>query len=465
VQRVKYWLLILICGSVASADLGTKFRLERIPITRHYILGARVAPKTYSAFSLIVVTPTLAPFFTAIPALTPARNHEYLERVKRGESRAAHDAELLTLIELVRDPITGDIPESFRTFALQQKVAESQRYLRMAYEFSRSVYLSSGNFGDQLPPGIEADVRGILSGEQSLILVTEYLNPSKILQTISIGYEGEDGLLPLERRLLGKGLKEKLPRSAPKLSREPRPYFDTSQPHESFPLADELLSMYPIVEGAVGEIKLYAREATVPIPWGKMIRRMMIAQNHTRHSPFLGWGAELVRNERLRSAVFKKFCRLREKAYPDDEKDASAMRTLFTAFFQLQFGDLVQPIWLDRLYLEAVNEQSARAYRGYFDVNEQIGEEFEDPEVLVRNRDGSLQKARTRILGVNRSHFENTARLPTRWYAEDYPLGKVRIIENPYGSSDLTDSLCVQIISRHESLIGNAERNYRTLFD
>ncbi len=93
---------------------------------------------------------------------------------------------------------------------------KAEALLKAAFDLALKIYTKHGVFNGDSGPALLEDLKTILNGERTVILVTTFDETAwetapEIHLMVSVHPDGPSGL-PLEQRLLGRGLKEKLPR-------------------------------------------------------------------------------------------------------------------------------------------------------------------------------------------------------------------------------------------------------------
>lgn len=423
------------------------------PLHDHFELIIPTAPGEYVAYSVILVVPTdLSDPLTAVPQLPLRRQVEFFRRSQVEDRNAVLEEQFRVEEALFRDllePGSWRPRPDFLERAIRRNVEESRRLLRSAHDFALGVYRASGNF-DELPEGIAQDVANILSERQPLVLITPYHDPHRILQTLSIAYPDENGRLPLERRLLGRGLARPLPRPAITVSSLLRHFFYLKDPGQNFPLADEVFSAVPIVEGDLAELKLYARDPRVRVPWGWLLRRLIIGRGLTRLGPRQNPIGIDVESFPLLDTFLRNWSRCNEAG------DVRSRRAVRTAFLEAQLKrHPFERLWVSRIFLEAVGEVSARAYRSQFGFDKEHGEPFEDPDVTGKQ---------VHILWTERKDFEDKAMDPSRWYAADDPLADAQLRRSPFGNPFEDPVDCSIVLHAVDQMVDTSDMHYPQFF-
>ncbi len=403
----------------------------RIPLVQNNVLAFPTGPGEYQGFALILISPTeTLPGDDQGLLVLPENPPRVLLEEQRLLAGARDRAEYMQIIErfhallptFTEPQAYGQWPWAFREAALRRAERDSRRLLRLAYDFACDVDLKSGNFGETLPDGIQRDVARILTGENPVILVVDLKDPSKIFQVVSIAYQDADGLVPLEHRL-----NVRLPKTGdPVESDEEHPFVYWRDPARPFPAADKIYKKAKIWTAGRAEIKLYVRNPDIPIDWGRLFRRLMIANRFSQ----------------LNASMPKPFPKKPEGflldflgLYADAKDDALRRRdymevmALRQAFWDMTVSQwAVRNVWLDQIVVQAVGAGIGRVYETHFDMNEELIPAMDDPDVKVRDKGtGLLKPARVRVLGAKRAHWERTAMLDKRWYEEGHMLARPRI--------------------------------------
>lgn len=403
----------------------------RIPIVQNHLLAFPVAPGELKGFALLLVSPTetepgedsgLLVFPENPPRLLAEEDALLKKAASRDEWLAILDHYYRMLPKFTREQAFGITPWPFRKAALARAERDANRLLKLAYDFACDVDLRSGNFGDTLPKGIERDIARILTGKNPLIIVVDLADPTKIYQVVSIAYQDEDGLVPLEHRL---GIR--LPKTEkPHLSDETHPFVYWRNPARPFPSADRIYNAAPITVGGRAEIKIYVRNPDIPIDWGRLFRRMLIAN---RFSQLNASVPELLPKKP------ESFALDLLGPYAEGRADALARGDLMEVMAQRQaYWDMaisqwaVRSVWLEEIVVQAVGPGIGRVYKSLFDLDTVLAGPLDDPDVKVRDRaSGALIPAKVQVLSAKRAHWERTAMLDKRWYDEGDPLRSPRI--------------------------------------
>lgn len=433
-----------------------------VPLYSHFELILPVKPDEYNAYSVLVVIPTdlNRGSYIARPQLPLHVQRAFHDRLHRGDRNVLEEQFLLEkeMFEPLLVPGSWSPRDDFLARAITRNILESRVLLRRAHDFALGVYDESGNFGGNFPQGIIDDVANILTERQALILITPYHNPNRILQSLSIAYPDDTGRLPLERRLLGRGLSKPLPRPTLTINALARRFFSMRDPAFNFPLANELFSSFPIIEGDLAELKLYAREPKVKIPWGWLLRRLIIAQNLTR----LGQQESPFEIDLESTPFFDTF--YRNYGIANEAGDGRTRRALRTAFNDVYLKrDVLQRLWVSRLYLEAVGDVTARAYRMQFGFEKEHDEVILDPDV-TEEAEGKVTHPQVHLLYSDRQEFEDKAVDPKKWYPDDYPLSDAQLQLSPFGNPFEDPKDCSIVLHAVDEISNRADSHHPAFY-
>ncbi len=157
----------------------------------------------------------------------PSFAQEYRKFI--GHRNVNHEGKAYSVFEIRPCPVVNGWPRHLHLFAdaysghplskefLDANEQWAETLLRGAYEFAKARYTRGGFFTPETGAALEADLQTMFSDRRTVLLITDATDVQggpvpKIHFMVSVHQDGEGGL-PMESRLLGRGLKEKLPRS------------------------------------------------------------------------------------------------------------------------------------------------------------------------------------------------------------------------------------------------------------
>lgn len=298
-----------------------------------------------------------------------------------------------------------------------------QRYitralLYLAKDAITDVYRDRGVFGPQTTEVLTGGLGDLRAGVHPLILVTRYVDPFRILQTISVG--GDRDGLPTERRLRDRGMKP-LPRQSRRIEAVPIRFVPTRGALLEDEEVSRFLSRIQRWVGDVAEIKTFTRSRFSEHNFAPVLHRLLVA-----HGLTLFGAGEIDDCDRLPplSVEDQKIAAAIEAKYPEIDRG-------------LLYPDRQKFLVNDRVYLRAGGDKLAKLYDRVFAFGkpEQSIDDPDDPGVI------------SHILGTDRVRFETE----TWSRLEGVPdvalanLGEVR--DNPWGPLQCATMIDVRTVT------------------